>query len=66
MDRLSCNVIYVNRVVGEDRLLRAAPDTNSVANEDAQPEWNCDDAKELVQPLLDTFGDGEFCSTSFG
>ncbi|KAK8930470.1 hypothetical protein H634G_07415 [Metarhizium anisopliae BRIP 53293] len=63
MDRLSCNVIYVNRVVGEDRLLRAAPDTNSVANEDAQPEWNCDDAKELVQPLLDTFGDVHVCGT---
>ncbi|KHN95133.1 3'5'-cyclic nucleotide phosphodiesterase, catalytic domain protein [Metarhizium album ARSEF 1941] len=59
MDRLSCNVIYVNRLVGEDRLLGAAPDTNNAANENAQLGWNRDHARELVQPLLDTFGDDQ-------
>lgn len=58
MDRLACNVIYVNRVVAEDRVLRAASDANEPAHENAHSDWKRDDAKELVQPLLDTFGDG--------
>ncbi|OAA43131.1 3'5'-cyclic nucleotide phosphodiesterase, catalytic domain protein [Metarhizium rileyi] len=60
MDRLLCNVIYVNRTAGEDRLLRAAPDANQIAHES---EWKRDQAKELVQPLLDTFGHVYVCGT---
>ncbi|TWU76781.1 3',5'-cyclic-nucleotide phosphodiesterase [Metarhizium rileyi] len=60
MDRLLCNVIYVNRTAGEDRLLSAAPDANQIAHES---EWKRDQAKELVQPLLDTFGHVYVCGT---
>lgn len=66
MDRLSCNVIYVNRVIDEDRLLRAAPDTNQVVDDTVHSEWKRDHVRELVQPLLDTFGDGTLLSIYFG
>lgn len=62
MDRLSCNVIYVNRVVGEDMLLRATPDDSEPAQDSNPSDWKRDHAKELVQPLLDTFGDGKLQS----
>lgn len=66
MDRLSCNVIYVNRVVGEERLISAspaaAPGGVTESDQRGQSDWKLDPAKELVQPLLDAFGDGKSSS----
>lgn len=58
MDSLACHVIYVNRSVGEARLLRAIPDDSAASPTGATPDWRRDRVRELVQPLLDTFGDG--------
>lgn len=58
MDALACHVIYVNRSVGEARLLRALPDDAAASPTPAVPDWRRDRVRELVQPLLDAFGDG--------
>lgn len=55
MDRLACHVIYVNREVGEDRLIQAAPGESS---SQFSPDRKHDGLRETVQPLLDAFGDG--------
>jgi hypothetical protein len=60
MDSLACHVIYVNRSVGEARLLRAEPDDPAALPTGATPDWHRDRVRELVQPLLDAFGDGWF------
>ena len=61
MDHLSCHVIYVNRMVGEDRLVRPAALSADGAVDDAGPgRWERDRIKDLVRPLLDAFGDGSF------
>ncbi|KAL6832680.1 hypothetical protein V8C40DRAFT_262546 [Trichoderma camerunense] len=63
MDSLACHVIYVNRSVGEARLLRAIPDDSAASPTGATPDWRRDRVRELVQPLLDTFGDVHVCAT---
>lgn len=60
MDRLSCNVIYVNRLVDEDTLIRAVPESSGVIHEFGQSERKREHDRNLVKPLLDTFGDGMF------
>jgi hypothetical protein len=60
MDSLACHVIYVNRSVGEARLLRALSDDLAASPTDASPDWQHDRVRDLVQPLLDAFGDGLF------
>jgi hypothetical protein len=51
MDRASCHIIYVNRNVSEDGLIRRA-------SANATSDWATDEARQVVQPLLDAFGDG--------
>ncbi|KAL7918894.1 hypothetical protein ACQKWADRAFT_216755 [Trichoderma austrokoningii] len=63
MDSLACHVIYVNRSVGEARLLRALSDDLAASPTDASPDWRHDRVRELVQPLLDAFGDVHVCPT---
>ncbi|RFU72515.1 high affinity camp phosphodiesterase [Trichoderma arundinaceum] len=63
MDSLACHVIYVNRSVGEARLLRAIPDDPAASPTAAIPDWRRDRVRELVQPLLDAFGDVHVCAT---
>ncbi|KAL7798356.1 phosphodiesterase [Trichoderma ceciliae] len=63
MDILACHVIYVNRSVGEARLLRAVPDDPAASPTGAAPDWRRDRVRELVQPLLDAFGDVHVCAT---
>ncbi|QPH02037.1 hypothetical protein C2857_006242 [Epichloe festucae Fl1] len=63
MDRLSCNVIYVNRLVDEDTLIRAVPDSSGVIHEFGQSERKREHDRNLVKPLLDTFGDVHICNT---
>ncbi|PFH59628.1 hypothetical protein XA68_12090 [Ophiocordyceps unilateralis] len=54
MDRLPCHVVYVDRAVGEDTLVQARA-------HDA--DWKLDRVGQLVQPLLDAFGDVYVCAT---
>ncbi|KAL7944502.1 hypothetical protein V8C42DRAFT_346240 [Trichoderma barbatum] len=63
MDSLACHVIYVNRSVGEARLLRAIPGDPAASPTGATPDWRRDRVRELVQPLLDAFGDVHVCAT---
>lgn len=58
MDKSACHVIYVNRSVGEDRLVRAVPDELPAPSNDLPAESKHDSVREDVQPLLDAFGDG--------
>lgn len=51
MERASCHILYVNRNVSEDGLIRRA-------SGDAASDWATDEARQVVQPLLDAFGDG--------
>lgn len=53
MERAACHVIYVNRNVSEDGLIR-----NTAG--DRASDWATDEARQVVQPLLDAFGDGSF------
>jgi hypothetical protein len=53
MERASCHIIYVNRNVSEDGLIRRT-------SGDAASDWATDEARQVVQPLLDAFGDGSF------
>lgn len=53
MDRAACHVIYVNRNVCEEGLVRAIADHGA-------SDWATDEARQIVQPLLKAFGDGEF------
>ena len=55
MDRAACHVLYVNRNVRQRRLVRALRDQR----QDGQSsDWEVDNVREQIQPLLDTFGDG--------
>ncbi|KAK5990276.1 3',5'-cyclic-nucleotide phosphodiesterase 2-like protein [Cladobotryum mycophilum] len=63
MDSLACHVIYVNRSAREDRLVRAVPDGSATSPTPAASDWQRDHVRELVQPLLDTFGDVHVCAT---
>lgn len=58
MDSLACNVIYVNRLVDGDRLVRAIPDDSVTSSTGTPLDWDSDRVRVLVQPLLDAFGDG--------
>jgi hypothetical protein len=59
MERASCHIIYVNRNVSEDGLIhRTSGDTAS--------DWATDEARQVVQPLLDAFGDVHVCATGGG
>lgn len=53
MDDPACQVIYVNRNVGEERLVRADSTNADQAN---------DVVRSDVKPLLEAFGDGSFDS----
>jgi hypothetical protein len=53
MERASCHIIYVSRNVSEDGLIRRT-------SGDAASDWATDEARQVVQPLLDAFGDGSF------
>ncbi|KAM5351564.1 hypothetical protein ACJ41O_004287 [Fusarium nematophilum] len=56
MDRAACHVIYVNRNVCEEGLIRAIADHSS-------SDWATDEARQIVQPLLDAFGDVNVCAS---
>jgi hypothetical protein len=53
MDRAACHVIYVNRNASEDGLIYST-------SGDSTSDWATDEARHVVQPLLDAFGDGSF------
>ncbi|KAG6300483.1 hypothetical protein E4U09_006845 [Claviceps aff. purpurea] len=63
MDSLSCNVIYVNRLVEKDALIRAVPDSADVVHESSQSGWKHEHDRNLVKPLLDAFGAVYICNT---
>ncbi|KAG6004889.1 hypothetical protein E4U21_000665 [Claviceps maximensis] len=63
MDRLSCNVIYVNRLVQEDTLIRAVPDSTDGVYESGPSERDGEHDRNLVKPLLDAFGAVYICNT---
>ncbi|PHH72854.1 hypothetical protein CDD80_4210 [Ophiocordyceps camponoti-rufipedis] len=54
MDRIPCHVVYVDRAVGEDRLVRSRA---------RDADGKLDRVGQLVQPLLDAFGDVFVCAT---
>ncbi|KAF4335388.1 3 5 cyclic-nucleotide phosphodiesterase regA [Fusarium beomiforme] len=56
MDRAACHVIYVNRNVNEDGLIHNTSDDNT-------SDWATDEARHVVQPLLDAFGDVHVCAS---
>jgi hypothetical protein len=57
MESPACNIIYVNRNVGPERLIRAK------TQESSSGDWQADEARTLVQPLLDAFGDVHVCAS---
>ncbi|KAG5944903.1 hypothetical protein E4U60_005618 [Claviceps pazoutovae] len=63
MDSLSCNVIYVNRLVEKDALIRAVPDSADVVHESSQSGWKHEHDRNMVKPLLDAFGAVYICNT---
>ncbi|KAG5982625.1 hypothetical protein E4U55_001638 [Claviceps digitariae] len=63
MDRLSCNVIYVNRLIKEDIWIRSMPDSTHVEYESDQSQWNREHDRNLVKPLLDAFSAVYICNT---
>ncbi|KAF5017997.1 hypothetical protein F66182_10046 [Fusarium sp. NRRL 66182] len=56
MDRAACHVIYVNRNVHEDGLM-------SIISHHGMPHLASDEARQVVQPLLDAFGDVHVCAS---
>ncbi|KAJ4268466.1 3',5'-cyclic-nucleotide phosphodiesterase [Fusarium torreyae] len=56
MDRAACHVIYVNRNVSEDGLIHGTSD-------DSTADWTTAEARHVVQPLLDAFGDVHVCAS---
>ncbi|KAJ3514672.1 hypothetical protein NM208_g15040 [Fusarium decemcellulare] len=56
MDRAACHVIYVNRNVCEEGLVQAIEDHSA-------SDWATDEARQIVQPLLDAFGDVNVCAS---
>ncbi|WAO88338.1 Phosphodiesterase [Fusarium falciforme] len=56
MDRAACHVIYVNRNVCEEGLVRAIADHGA-------SDWATDEARQIVQPLLKAFGDVNVCAS---
>ncbi|KAF4435711.1 PDE2-high affinity 3`5`-cyclic-nucleotide phosphodiesterase [Fusarium acutatum] len=56
MDRAACHVIYVNRNVSEDGLIHST-------SGDSTSDWATDEARHVVQPLLDAFGDVHVCAS---
>ncbi|KAG5951379.1 hypothetical protein E4U53_003243 [Claviceps sorghi] len=63
MDRLSCNVIYVNRLLKEDTWIRPPPDSVDGLHGSAQSEWQDEHDPNLVKPLLDAFGAVYICNS---
>lgn len=57
MDRLACNIIYVNRLVEEDTLIRAVPDSSDAVHQSSQSERKRELGRNLVKPLLNVFDD---------
>lgn len=64
MDHPACHVVYVNRSVGEECLVRARPDHTSELGDSASLTSKDNRVRDQVQPLLDAFGDGAFLSPS--
>lgn len=58
MDRPICHVLYINRNVRQQRVIRAHRNGFEELDDDATVDWKIDDIGEDIQPLLDTFGDG--------
>lgn len=59
MDRVACHVIYVNRKVREERVIRAnRDDVTKESLASIPPLWETDHIQDDIQPLLDAFGDG--------
>ncbi|KAF4485554.1 3, 5 -cyclic-nucleotide phosphodiesterase regA [Fusarium agapanthi] len=56
MDRAACHVIYVNRNVSQDGLIHST-------SGDSTSDWATDEARHVVQPLLDAFGDVHVCAS---
>ncbi|KAF4468186.1 hypothetical protein FALBO_4918 [Fusarium albosuccineum] len=56
MDRAACHVIYVNRNVCEEGLVQAIEDHSA-------SDCATDEARQIVQPLLDAFGDVNVCAS---
>lgn len=63
MDKSACHVIYVNRNVEQDRLVRAVPDELPLPSGEIPSDWKHDHVRQDVQPLLDAFGDVHVCAT---
>ena len=59
MDSPACHVIYVNRNVGQDRMIPADPNVFSSSGHSSTGSPQ-DGIRKEVQPLLDSFGDGAF------
>ncbi|KAH7329232.1 hypothetical protein B0I35DRAFT_39696 [Stachybotrys elegans] len=63
MERHACHVIYVNRDVGEDRVVRSVLSA-ALGSSDQGLNGHAHDAlREDIQPLLDAFGDVHVCAT---
>lgn len=58
MDSPACHVIYVNRNVGQDRMILADPNSLTLSSGDCSTDSLQDGIRNEVQPLLDSFGDG--------
>ncbi|PHH63243.1 hypothetical protein CDD81_6195 [Ophiocordyceps australis] len=57
MEQTACHVIYVNRAVGQDRLV------HSLASDQVASDWHHTGIADSIQTLLDAFGDVHVCCT---
>ncbi|KAH8175886.1 3'5'-cyclic nucleotide phosphodiesterase domain-containing protein [Sarocladium implicatum] len=63
METPPCHVVYVNRKVGQDRLIAAAPLQDAPVDDNSAVDWSYDQTREAVQPLLNAFGDVHVCTS---
>lgn len=66
MDYAACHVIYVNRSIREERLVRAQRDESGMLPDDSPSIWETDRIRNDIQPLLDAFGDGRSYTCAIG
>jgi hypothetical protein len=59
MDNATCHVIYVNRTIREDRLVRVPIEGTTEDGIGVAPDWESEDVQKEVQVLTKTFGDGK-------
>lgn len=59
MDTTSCRVIYVNRSIDQDCLVRGNAESFTLSSSNAE-DWKNNALLQGLQPLVESFGDGKY------